>query len=299
MRALYGCWGAACLTMLGCSAPGDETTVEPTVELVSHGSSALGASAIKWINGTYTGCVNRSGSWSARVSGSATMDNAALSVVTNDASCTLSITQVVADQTYVAAAPLGLSAAYPANGTAFAPSGGGAASFYGNGKLSASGFGSDFQLSFVYSDDLSSTDSGDLTGTYASVVASTQANIVSAPIYTLSLTNGTPFTIQVDANKVVTSVAGNVTLTDGAVLGDHYVVDPGTLLTGITYTTTLLAYAAATERTISGSNPVVPASNFGLVGVSLASPVVRTLIVAHTVNGVKGFQLFKITFKAP
>ena len=283
----------------GCSSGNDEQDdVTPSVEIVDRTRSGLGATAVKSINGTYVGCFQRSGAWSVNVSGG-TLTNPALTVVKDDTSCTLQVTEVVADQTYAAAAPMALSTSYLASATAFAPSGGGVTAFTANAKLSAVDYASDFTLTLLYSDDLSTTTAPDVTGNYATVQASTSVLTVAATNYTFSLTSGTPFTFQLDASKIVQSVAGNATLTDGSITGTAYVIDMGTLLPSLTYAGVALAYAAGTERTISGANPVVPASYFGLVGQNLTSTVVRTVIVSRTVSGVKAYQLFKISFKAP
>lgn len=283
----------------GCSS-GDDTqeSVTPSVEVTGRGASALGASAVKSINGTYVGCFQRSGAWSVAVSGDP-LTNPALTVVKNDTSCTLKVTEVVADQTYAAASAMTLTTSYAASATAFAPSSGGSTAFMGNAKLSAVDFSSDFTLSLLYSDDLSSSNAPDVTGNYATVQASSSTTTVTAPNYTISLTSGTPFTFQLDASKVVQSVGGNATLTDGTITGSAYVIDMGTLLPSLTYAGVALAYAAGTERTITGANPVIPAANFGLVGQNLSSTVVRTVIVSRTVSGVKAYELFKISFKAP
>lgn len=51
-------------------------------------------------HGTYgAGCSTRSGNWSVRISGSAAMSYAPLSVVKNDSAYTLTLTELVADQT--------------------------------------------------------------------------------------------------------------------------------------------------------------------------------------------------------
>ena len=283
----------------GCSSGDDgQDDVTPNVEIVDHTRSGLGATAVKSINGTYVGCFQRSGAWSVNVSGG-TLTNPALTVVKDDTSCTLQVTEVVADQTYAAAAAMTLTTSYAANATAFAPSSGGSTAFMANAMLSAVDFASNFTLTLLYSDDLSQTTAPDVTGNYATVQASSAVLTVTAPNYTISLTSGTPFTFQLDANKIVQSVAGNASLTDGTITGSGYVIDNGTLPASPTYVSVALVYAAGTERLITGSNPVIPSSYFSLTGQNLTSTVVRTVIVSRTVSGVKAYQLFKISFKAP
>ena len=288
---------ALATSVVGCSSDDGEAFVSPTVEVVDTATSALGSSAVQWINGSYNTCLTRTGSWSARVSGTNPMDNAALTVVKDDTACVLKITSVMADQAYNPAAPMTLGTAYSGSATFFSPASGGAVQFSANAKLSAVDFGADFLLTFLYSGDVTSTDAPDITGTYAQVTGSTAVLTVTAPNYTISLTSGTPLTIQLNASKVVQSVAGNITLTDGSILGTNYVIDNGN--TTSTFLAAGIAYGLGTERTLSGSNPTIPASQLALVGVDLTSTVYRTIIVSRTVGIVKGYQLFKIAFKAP
>ena len=280
----------------GCGAA---ETVEPSVSLIERASSALTAGSVTALNGTYGSCVERSGAWSVRVSGVAALANPALSVVKGDSACTLTVTEVVADQTYTTTTALGLSTSYRATASPFAPSSGGATVFYANAKIDATSFASDFVISLLYSGDPSATDAGNVTATYATVSSSAQALLVTPPDYTISFTTGTPFTLQLDAAKVVTSASGAATLQDGTSLGTSYVVDQGTLGANPTYLQVQAAFLFGTNRTISGANPTVPASYFGLSGVSLASPVVRTVIVGRLLSGVLGYELIKVTFKSP
>lgn len=284
------------LASSGCAA---DDAAMPSVSLIERGASALTAGSVTALNGTYSSCVDRSGSWSVRVSGAAPLANAPLSVVKGDAACSLTVTEVVADQTYGTSTPLGLSASYLASASSFTPGGGGPASFFANAKLDAAGFASDFVISMLYSGDPSATDAGNVTATYATVSSSVTATLVPPPDYTISFTVGTPFTLQLDAAKNVTSVSGTATLQDGTSLGTTYVVDQGTLGASPGYLAVQGAFLSGTQRTITGANPTIAASYFGLSGVSLATPVVRTVIVGKLLGGVLGYELIKVTFKSP
>ena len=91
-------------------------------------------------------------------------------------------------------------------------------------------FGSDFQITIEYSRDATSTDAGDILATFATVVPSSVVSLgVDAPDYTISFTTPTAFTVQMNVSKVVQSVAGNATLTQGTIPGGVYVVDPAAL----------------------------------------------------------------------
>jgi len=275
-----------------CASDSEASTVGPaSVEILDRTRNGLAAGALVAANGTYTGCVSRSGAWSVRISGAGALDNDPLSVVKNDTGCVLTLTELVADQTF-ASSGIALAASYPGTAKSFAV--GGVTAFTANAKLDSVSFANDFVLSVSYSDDLRSASDQQLTGTYATVSVSTQTLLVPAPDYTMSLVTGS-FTVQMDAGKIVTGVSGTATLTAGTQTGEAYAVDLGALSAVPTYATVAAAYLVAGEQTLSGTT--VPASAFGLVGANLTSNVTRTLIVSHTSAGVKGYQLFKITFE--
>ncbi|MGD0529389.1 MAG: hypothetical protein ABSE49_29895, partial [Polyangiaceae bacterium] len=137
----------------GCGASG-AGSVDAKVELVGELPLGLALGSIASINGTYgSGCVARSGAWSAIVSGGQPQ-YPLLSVVTGNAACRLTLVSIVADQTYSASPPLELTSGYQASGSALAPvSEGGAASvaFYANAALSDATFADDFTISLLYS----------------------------------------------------------------------------------------------------------------------------------------------------
>src|SRR5664279_640125 len=89
---------AVATTTASCGDASVPAAVGASVEVSSE---ALTANTIQWIDGTYgAGCAARSGAWSVRVSGGATMDYTALSVVKNNTACVLTLTKIVADQSY-------------------------------------------------------------------------------------------------------------------------------------------------------------------------------------------------------
>ena len=283
---------------------GELESVSPNVVVVGTATSALSGGDITSINGTYTTCTNRIGTWSLRVSGVAPLDHTALSVVKDDASCILTVTDINAGGVnYTGTPAIALGTSYAGAASSFAPFLG-AVGFTGNAKIDSTSFASNFQITFLYSEDLRNGGSTDVTpSAYTTVEASVVTQGVPAPDYTMSLSTGTPFTFQMNALKVVTSASGNATLIDDTVAGTNYVVDNGTLPASPTYANVQTTYALAAtlgqEKTLSGSNPTIPAANFNLVGQTLLlSNVVRNVIVSRTVNGVKAYEIFKVTFKA-
>ncbi len=283
----------------GCSSAGPQT-LTPTAETIARTSEALTSGAILWVDGTYgAGCVSRSGSWSLRVSGSATMDNPALSVIQDNTACVLTLTSIVADQTYTAAPSIAMGTSYAGTASSFAPSGGGSLAFYGNAELSSGSFGSNFVVTFVYSDNPSLA-TGALTAQYVSVTATSTATDINSPNYTLDLVSGA-LTVNIDANYVVESVSGTVILDNGTITGGAYFVDQGVLGSSPTFSQIDTAYSAASPAptTISGSNPSVAASALGLVGVNLTSTAYRTVVIQRLVSGVPSYQTFRIAFSHP
>lgn len=272
---------------------------DPDGEVIATVDSRLTAGTITAIDGTYTSCTGKSGSWSVRVSGSGTLTNPSLSVVMNDTACQLAITQIEADQVYTAATPLPLGAGYQALPATFAN---GSTSFQANAMLSSATFAADFSITLVHTDNPGLQDAGATTGTYATVQSTTVTTLVPAPDYTMSLTAGTPLTVQMDVNKNIVAVTGVASLTDGTKTGAQYIVDRGTLpATGIQLADINAAWLteslAGRVQTISGSNPTIPASAFGLSGSLSSSNIVRNVIVSRTVGGVLAYQVFRVTFK--
>ena len=98
--------------------------VQATVEITGQGAAALSVGSIQWIDGTYgAGCVGRAGgNWSARVSGNAAMDYAALTVTTNNSACTLTLTKVVADTTYTGSPSIAMTGSYAGSASSFTAS---------------------------------------------------------------------------------------------------------------------------------------------------------------------------------
>lgn len=286
------------MCVLGGCADADAGVGEtaPEGEVLGTATSALSNGSLQWVNGTYTNCVNHNGSWSARVSGVAPMDFPALSVVKNDSTCILSVTGVYGDTSYPATPLIVLGTSY-----AVAPStfGSGATQFTANAKIDSNQFASDFQISIVYGDTSTTPTDHVVSSAYATVQASTVATFVAAPNYAINVT-GLQF--QLDALKIITSVGGTAALTDGSNTGSQYAIDMGTLPANPTYAQVQLAYTVAllSQKPISGANPTVNGSQFGVVGLSLlgGGTQVRTLIVQRSVAGVAAYQLFRITFQS-
>lgn len=114
-----------------------ETTVAP-----------LSVGALRSIHGSYgAGCTARSGSWSVRVSGTDPLANPALSVVTNNSACVLTLTSMTdASTTYVLASPIAMTTGFRASASA---AGSGSSAFYVNAKVSTASFDSPFVVTLL------------------------------------------------------------------------------------------------------------------------------------------------------
>lgn len=282
------CTFASALAVAALSAACGSDSVSPTVQMIDRTSQALSTGTLTYVNGTYSGCTSRSGSWSARISGtdiSDPMPHAPLSVVLNDAACRLVLTELDADATYSAAPSIEMLTDYAPIASSFAV-GAGPLAFYGNAKLSALSYDSAFIMTILFSDNLA--DASDSTSAqYAAVSSSVSESQVPAPDYTLGFTS---FAMQTDVADVVQTTSGDIDATADAQTGELYVVSANQAL-GSTFAAIDAEYALGTPAALGAS---IAASELGLEGATL--PTVRNLIVVHTVSGVSAYQVIRVTF---
>ncbi len=128
-----------------------------------------------------------------------------------------------------------------------------------------------------------------------SIDPSAGAQSIASPDYTLDLA----LAVEVDANNIVQSVTGTATLIDGSITGGGYYVDQGVLPAHPTYAELDSAQSAATTTAIGGANPSIAASSFGLDGVDLTTPAVRTVVIQRVVADVRSYQTLAVTFTHP
>lgn len=250
-------------------------------------TQALTSGQIESVNGTYTTCTSRSGSWSIEIASGATLDHSPLSVVLNDTNCVLELTALRTTSGALTATPtITLATSYAGTASSF----GAPIAFYANAKVSSLAFADDFVLTIPYSDDpsLGSDSNG---ADYAITEASATASSVPAPTYTFSASG---LSVLVDANNIVDSATGNATLTAGSVTGQFYVMSTSSGLTS--YADLDTAYVAGTKVAVTAN---IAASVFSLVGLDLTTAKVRTLIIANIADGVRSYQAFSITFNKP
>ncbi len=291
----------AAITLFGCGGEQGAALVSPKVSIIDKVSHALTPNSVRSIQGIYgTGCLGRSGAWEIPLNGyAATLP--ALSVVKDNTSCTLSVSAILAGaagapSSYSMASSLPLGASFGPTAAAFSVGGLGATDFYANFRVQPDlSFGTDFVIEMVYSDDASQVAAAK-AATFAVQTGSATASAVPAADYTIDLIG---INIQVDASNVVQSSSGSAQLLDGLVTGEQYVVDMDTLPASPTFADLDAAFLNGTSRSIAGNNPSIPASELNLAGLDLSTPQYRNIIVVHTQNGTRAYQLFRITFNHP
>jgi len=264
-----------------------EESVSPTVQMIDRTSQALSTGTLVFANGTYDGCTSRTGSWSARISGtdiSDPMPNPPLSVVMGDTACRLTLTELEADATYTGTPSIEMVTAYAGTASAFA-AGASPVAFYGNAKLDALTYESGFTMSILFSDNLA--DASDSTSAqYAAVSSTVSETQVPAPDYDLSFG---ALTLQTNVGDVVQSASGTIAADATDQTGEFYVISTAAL--GSSFAEIDSAYKAGTPAALGAS---IDATAFGLVGATL--PTVRNVIIVHTVSGVNAYQVIRVTF---
>ncbi len=278
--------GALVCSLFVLPACGGEETVQAEAQAINRMTQALTIGELQSVNGTYTGCTNRTGAWSLKIASGATLDNPVLSVLLNDAACVLSMTELHTTAGIIAAdpGPLLLTTSY----TPTPPSFGLPIEFYANARLSAVDFAGDFVLSILYSDNPRVASASNTASFQEVVQASATAEAVPAPDYTIDVAG---FFLVTDVNNIVQSATGGATLIDGTVLGQTYVVVNAQGLS--TYAELDAAYRGGTPAAVTST---IAAGNFALVGSDLTATQVRTLIIANISSGVASYQAFAITF---
>jgi hypothetical protein len=279
--------------------------VTARLELEDRGSASLTVTSIMAIKGTYGAtCLERSGAWTIALNGYVLVaGETALSVEGEDTGCTLSVTEVKAGSlasplSYRAATALPLGTAYAEHGVAFTLNGTGPTVFYANFRAEPDlAFSANFVVRMLYSDDVSQTDLTYVTRYEVSVGTAT-VGLSLAPNATLSLA---ALDVRVTSGNVVRRADGSATLMQGLVVGGSYFIDADTLGTSPSYAVVDAAYlaAAATVVPLVGDTQLIPAAAFGLVGLDLATPKRRNVVVVRVESGVPSYQLFQITFTRP
>lgn len=284
-------------TLVGCGAP---EAVFADARLVDRSQQALSTGQFLFANGTYgAGCAGRSGNWSLALDGfNGTPTNTVLSVVKDDGDCVLTLTSLVTGTasdalTWVAntASPaLALDASYAVSASSFA-----SGAFYANAMQSSTSYASNFTVTILYSDNPDLAESGSDTATFITRSASASSSQIEAPDYTIDATG---LTIQTDADDVVEAMGGTaqLELPEGAGAGESFKIlssDPG-----LTYASIDAAWLAGGSATLLSSltSLQIPGSSFDMTDVDITTSQDRFVVIAHTVDGVRAYQVITVTF---
>ncbi len=218
----------------------------------------------------------------------------ALVVVKNDTACTLAITSIVADTTYLGTPAVAIGTSYNGSASSFSTTAMGPVAFYANALASSLTFAADFSLTVLFSDNIASV-TPSTSATYASVMSTSNGTTqVVSPDYTVSFGS---FGITTDINQYVQTATGSVTVTAGSNAGEFYIINTSQSLGG--------SFAAIDAAYLAGGTPVAVTASIAASAFSLAPgagtvhlPIVRNVIVAHTVSGVSSYEVIRITFNA-
>lgn len=292
---------ASLISLAACG--GDQVTSR--VELVDKVSEALTSDAVLTIKGTYgPTCTQRSGAWAIAVNGyQFASGETALTVIQGDVGCTLAVTAVTAGATatpksFQPAAPFTLAPAFATRGVPFLLGGEGSTQFFANFRIQPDlKFDSDFVVQMVYSDDVKQTDLSN-NSTFIVDVSTATAGVVPAPTSALALST---LGLKVDAHNIVKSTSGAMTLTQGSIVAESYVIDFDTLGAAPSYATVEAAFNAPGKVRVplTATTTSIPAADLNTIGLDLSSPKKRSVIVANIENGVNSYQLFQITLNKP
>lgn len=283
---------------MGCG----DASVLPRVNLIDKTTQPLSLGSFLEINGQYgSGCTSRTGNWSIGMGGFSQLTNTALTVVKNDIGCSLSASSLrvgasMSNSLYLPPSAVSLGSSYLSSAVSFATLAGGTPDFYGNLRIQPDlSFASDFTLNVVYSDDPSLLTSSAIA-TYSVQSATATSGSVAAPDYSLDMST---LLFQVDAGKVVQSVSGTASLTSVTIAAQHFVVSTTDLGTSPSFADVDAEYRSGTAVSLSGTDPTISYTYFGLGAVDLTTSAVRTLILANTSNGTTSYEVFQVTFNAP
>jgi hypothetical protein len=285
------------LVFTGCGqqvAPGSASVLDRTTRALAIGS-------VLELNGSYDpGCIERQGQvWSVGLGDFQSLTNAPLSVVLNDAGCVLYVTSFrvgtqAVSQLYLPPVPVALGADFFAAGVPFRLDPQEPVAFYANLRIEPdTSFQGPFTVTALYSEDVQATSLQVGPTSSSQVSAQLAAAGVPAPGIKASFTD---LGFQVDAQGVVQSVAGYATLTVESVAAQSFIVEVGQLGETPSYAEVDAAFLAGVQMPMSGPTGMIPAGAFGLAGQSLATPLVRNIILANEEAGTRSYQLIRITF---
>jgi hypothetical protein len=206
-----------------------------------------------------------------------------LSLLQGDDACELilSAAKTASGETIVARPPLTVGPSYAAEPTAF----GAPPAFYLNVKRDSLVGENGFRATLIVAEDpqrVTVADSAPVSYTATSVLGAR----VLPPDYGVDIGS---VVIEVDADGVVQAVDGYAELIAKETAGVGYAIACGKLV----------SFEELDASYVRHNEPLtkrIPASAFGLVGLSLGAVQVRTIIVANAEDGVRSYQALTLAF---
>lgn len=303
MRTLKNALPTVCsialLTWASVGATGcGQTVVTAEGEVFNRSTHKLASGSILEFSGSYgPSCLNRSGMWSVSAATLSALTYPELSVIRNDANCQLSLQMMRIGQTeaqammHIADDPISLDASFKQAATPFRINASGAVTLYANVRMTPDlSFGSNFTIQAMYSEDPGQA-AANVGAVFELVSATTGMSTVPASDYQADASS---LSIKVDANQVVTQVSGGVSLLDMGQPGEAYVLNSIDFGNTPSYGDVDLHFSLGVVTTIPGANPVIAASELNLLGANLSQPVLRSVLIAHSNQGVRSYQVIAL-----
>lgn len=285
----------------GCE--GTAVTVGGAGEAFNRSGQLLSIGNVIEINGSYGAeCLNHSGQWSVATTSLSAPTYSLLDVVRANSACTLTLDSLrigASESTaalYIADSPIALGNSFRPVGSAFRMNAAGAVALFANARVQPDmSFNSNFMVQTIFSAD-SGAVSANVSANFEVVSSTAVANGVPAPDYGADVTG---INLQVDATYQVTAAAGAVMLSDMLQPGESFVISTMDFGVAPAYGDVAMAFDAGAAVAITGPNQSIPAAAFSLVGESLASPLLRSIILMHEDSGVRSYEVVAIRFLGP
>ena len=295
----------ACVAAAGC---GTQATlgadVFPTAQATANSQAAIDIGEVAEVTGSYgDGCKERQGAWSLAVKASALLTHAALSVERDNSECVLLIDGIrigagtSTSGLYVPKAPIPLLGGYSNQPVGFGLSASAAPAFYVNASILPDiSFHSDFTIQVVYAEDPAKCGESKPSAPPVAIGGGVSIQGIATPDYIATLAK---LKVNTSLLGIVTSVTGSVEIDATQQTGESYCVLPYDLGQNPAYEAVDAAFRALTPTPMPADRHCsIPWIDLKLLGASLLQTAVRTLVIAHEVNGIRAYQTLTIKVNA-
>ena len=224
-----------------------------------------------------------------------------LDVVRANSACTLTLDSLrigTSESTaalYIADSPIALGNSFRPVGSAFRMNAAGAVALFANARVQPDmSFNSNFMVQTIFSAD-SGAVSANVSANFE--VVSRQRSLTACPPRLRRRCHGHQPAGRCHLSR--TAAAGAVMLSDMLQPGESYVISTMDFGVAPAYGDVAMAFDAGAPVAITGPNQTIPAAAFSLVGESLASPLLRSIILMHEDSGVRSYEVVAIRFLGP